>query len=814
MQSEMQAMPPGGGSLWMPDDGVLDRAAGARPGEACAPRGWGQRRLLRCLSAEGALGVSLPEVCDAVRAAFGATGAFVFIDDPRAPEGVRFAASGLGAAAASALLRTYVATGGVEPAAGAMRVPIATGRASYGSLFVFGGAGEAFGEDDRIFLLDIGTLIARRHEGDRLAALPACPLGYEENRRDCIYQARDLAESELRFRQLAENINQAIFLMDPGLAKLHYVSPAYETIWGRTRESLYADPWSFAEAIHAEDRARLGDMEEATRRGEWDDEYRVVRLDGSVRWVRSRGFPIRDASGRVFRVAGVAEDVTERRRAQEELCVTARRHRLLFEGSPLPLWVIDIETLRFLDVNEAACRKYGYSRSEFLSMTAADIRPAEDVGRLRAQVSSAPGNERPIGRWHHRLRDGREILVDISVQRLEMDGRRVAFVSPVDVTERVHAEAAVRESEAMLRLILDSTAEAIYGIDREGRCTFANRACAGLLGYEAVDQLIGRDMHALMHHSRTDGSAYPRSECRIFHAFRDCSGVHVDDEVFWRADGTSFPAEFWSYPIRRDGACIGSVVAFVDTSERRRAEEEVRRLNTDLERRVAERTAELRAANEELEAFDYSVAHDLRAPLARVRGFADALLHDEGIALSERGRDHAERIVNAARRMDDLVGDLLRLSLVSREKLRREKVDLRQVAVEVFEALRRTRPERVARLIVPQSLEATGDPMLLRVVMENLLGNAWKFTSKRADARIEVGRDGEAIFVSDNGAGFDAAKAAKLFTPFQRLHSQKDFEGTGIGLAIVHRIVHRHGGEVRAEGGVDRGATFRFTLSR
>ncbi len=363
-------------------------------------------------------------------------------------------------------------------------------------------------------------------------------------------------------------------------------------------------------------------------------------------------------------------------------CPSEQRYRLLFEGNPLPLWVFDLATMRILDVNDAACRKYGYSREEFLRMDARALRPPEEVPRLEACLRREAPGTREFGRWRHRLRDGREIVVEVVAHELRLDGRRAMFVCPVDVTALHEAKAALRE------------------------------------------------------------------------------------------------------------------------------------LNAQLERRVADRTAELEAANRELEAFDYSVAHDLRGPLAAVRGFAEALLLDCGAALGENGRGYVAQIARATDRMDELVGDLLQLSLVSRGQLQREDVDVAQLATEVIAAVRERHPGREVAARVAPGLAANADRRLLRIVLENLLCNAWKFTSRRAEARVEVGASGGALFVADNGAGFDPARAERLFTPFHRLHRQGEFPGTGIGLAIVQRIVQRHGGRVWAEGAPERGATLRFTLSR
>ena len=264
--------------------------------------------------------------------------------------------------------------------------------------------------------------------------------------------------------------------------------------------------------------------------------------------------------------------------------------------------------------------------------------------------------------------------------------------------------------------------------------------------------------------------------------------------------------------------------AFDDMAERlqkRQAEVEqahrqIRSLNQDLERRVAERTSQLEVANQELESFSYSVSHDLRSPLRGIDGFSQALEEDYGDKLDDTGRGHLARVRAAAQRMSELIDDLLKLSQIARAELHWKPVDLSALARTVSGELQRREPQRQVQWEIVDGLSAEGDPRLWRVALENLLGNAWKFTGKRLDAKIEFSRsqlDGQTVFyVRDNGAGFDMAYAMNLFGAFQRLHTVAEFEGTGIGLATVQRIVNRHGGRVWAEGEVDNGATFYFTL--
>jgi signal transduction histidine kinase len=262
------------------------------------------------------------------------------------------------------------------------------------------------------------------------------------------------------------------------------------------------------------------------------------------------------------------------------------------------------------------------------------------------------------------------------------------------------------------------------------------------------------------------------------------------------------------------GMLVTTFNQMLDQIQAQNRELEVSR--ADLERRVDARTRDLAAANKELEAFSYSVSHDLRAPLRAIDGFSKVLLSSHAKSLDDRGRHYLDRVRAATQRMSELIDDLLGLARVGRQELVRREVDVSALAARVAAELARRDTERAVRVEIAPGLCAHADPQLLAIVLENLMGNAWKFTGKAAEARIEVGQDGNgggrAFHVRDNGAGFDMAYADKLFGAFQRLHLDTDFEGTGIGLVTVQRIVTRHGGQIWAEGAVGKGATFYFTL--
>jgi len=269
--------------------------------------------------------------------------------------------------------------------------------------------------------------------------------------------------------------------------------------------------------------------------------------------------------------------------------------------------------------------------------------------------------------------------------------------------------------------------------------------------------------------------------------------------------------------VDRTDLAKGAIWVVQNVDDRKRAEEEVFRLNAELEQRVAERTAQLAAANKELESFSYSVSHDLRAPLRAIDGFSKILLDRYAGKLDAMGRDYLRRVRAGARRMAALIDDLLALSRVTKTEMRRATLDLSELTSSIVAELKQAQPQRQVAVSITPGLIINADPSLMRVAMENLLSNAWKYSGKNSEARIEVGvvqaDHDAAYFVRDNGVGFDMAYADKLFVAFQRLHKSNEFEGTGVGLATVQRIVQRHGGCAWIESAPNQGTTVYFTFA-
>jgi PAS domain S-box-containing protein len=380
-------------------------------------------------------------------------------------------------------------------------------------------------------------------------------------------------------------------------------------------------------------------------------------------------------------------------------------------------------------------------------------------------------------------------------------------------TGQLAAEHAARTGHDQIQSLIDNTSAVIYVRDLAGRYLLVNREYERLFEVRR-ERIVGLTDHDLFPHSMADD--FRTNDLTALAAGRP---IQMEEDAPGNDSAHTYITV--KFPLLdRDGEPYAVCGISTDITDRKRAEEEVRRLNAELEQRVKQRTAELEASTRELDAFAYSVSHDLRAPLRSLDGFSQMLLEDYGETLDETGRDYLHRLRAGAQRMAQLIDDLLDLSRATRVELRRERVDLSGLARTVVGELRAADPGRDVEVTVADHLVASGDPHLIRLVLQNLLSNAWKFTSKRSGARIEVGArdgggqgDGERVFlVRDNGAGFDMRYAGKLFDPFQRLHAAAEFEGTGVGLAIVQRIVRRHGGRVWAESEPDRGAAFWFTL--
>jgi PAS domain S-box-containing protein len=548
-------------------------------------------------------------------------------------------------------------------------------------------------------------------------------------------------------------------------------------------------------------------------------EFEATGLKGTRRRLETRAVPLRDASGRVTALLGITRDVTERRRMEDALRESEERFRAAFEQAAVGMAIRDVDPRRprWLRVNQKLCDILGYSREELLQLTSVDITPPEDrelavdynEQLLRGELTSYTREKRYV------RKDGRVIWANISLSAVRgADGRPTHVISVIeDITGRREAAAAEERERELLRTVIDNVPHHIHVKDREGRYLLVNAADLRWRGVGDAREVLGRSTMEF----------YPPDVARRYLAldqevFR--TGRPIVDLEQFLDNGRGERGWFLTSKLPlldREGRPEAVVTINRDITELRARAEEAQRFNVELERRVAERTRQLEAANRELESFAYSVSHDLRAPLRSVEGFSQALMEDCAERLDETGRDYLRRVRGAARRMSELIDDLLMLSRMTQADMRSETVDLSALAAEIVQELRGQHPRRRVEVAIAPGIAARGDAGLLRVALHNLLANAWKFSSGRDDALVEFGaaeREGRTVhFVRDNGVGFDMRYAERLFGAFQRLHAEHEFPGTGVGLATVRRIVRRHGGEVWAESAPGRGATFFFTLA-
>jgi len=543
------------------------------------------------------------------------------------------------------------------------------------------------------------------------------------------------------------------------------------------------------------------------------------RVPGTGRsgWSQHTCAPFRDARGEVVGAIAIVHEITQSRQAAIDLQEREERLRTQFKLASEGIITHDFQG-NLIEVNEAFARMHGYAPAEMRRMNLNQLDRPGTFEMLRERLPHLLAGESLTFEVEHLRKDGRAIPLEVSTSLVTAGGRSVILAFHRDITERHRVEAELLRERNFTRALLDSMVEGVVACDERGDLVLFNRTSREWHGMDLlkVPQEQWGACYGLF--EEDGGTPLAPESIALARALRG--------EVVRNAPPTSIRAQ--GQPLRlmtsnaspildADGRVLGAVSVQHDVTAQRQSAEAMSRLLETLEARVQERTARLESANAELDAFSYSVSHDLRAPLRSIDGFSEALQEELGEACSPEVQFLLQRVRGGTRRMGQLIHDLLLLSRAGRGELVRQRLDLSAMAQSILDALGREDASRPRTIQVEPGLTASGDPGLVRSILENLLGNAWKYTSKVASRRIEVFREPQpdgvpAFCVQDNGAGFDMEYAGKLFQAFQRLHSTEEFEGTGIGLAIVQRIVHRHGGRVWARGEAGQGAAFRFTL--
>lgn len=512
-------------------------------------------------------------------------------------------------------------------------------------------------------------------------------------------------------------------------------------------------------------------------------------------------------------------DITDRKQAEEALRRSEARKSAILETALDAIVTFDQQG-KIIEWNPAAAQVFGYSRELALGRTLGDLMtPAasEELARKGLARYLQTGRGRLLGQRMEVMAlraNGAEFPVEVTITHIA-DGEQRVFTSFIrDITERRRTEEALRKSEERFRLLVEGVEDyAIYMLDTHGRVTTWNVGAERIHGFRA-QEIIGRRFHRFYTAEDID-----RKKPDQALAVATAEGRYQDEHWLVRKNGAQFWASLVITALRdENGKLTGFSSIARDVTKRKQAEDEIRRLNGALQHQVQERTTELQAAYAEMEAFSYSISHDLRAPLIHIAGFVEMLKSDLGPKLDERSRRHLETICSSTEHMGRMIADLLALSRIARAEMHKVRVNVGDIVRDVQREVAAGLQNRQVTWTVNDLPEVTADPILLRQALMNIVVNALKFTRQRTDARLEFGTmpsDTEDIFyLRDNGVGFDMKYAGKLFGVFQRLHPATEFEGTGIGLAKTRRIILRHGGRVWAESTPGEGAVFYIALPR
>ncbi len=617
-----------------------------------------------------------------------------------------------------------------------------------------------------------------------------------------------LRESEEHYRIFIENLPIGVYRTTPGpKGKYLIVNSYFLRMFGYSSFEDLAEKASVSDAyVNPAERKNFSDN--LLAKGRVDRvELRLKRSDGTPLWGAVTASLAYDKNGEAY-FDCVIEDITERKQAE----MTATHFGHVLDASLNEIYIFDANTFHFIQANQGAQKNLGYSMMELQNLTPMDLKPEftwESFAKLVAPLLDGEQDQIQFETFHRR-KDGSTYPVEVHLQLSTYGTNRVFVAVVLNMTERKQVEAKLQASEARYRAVIESQVDLISRYLPDTTLTFVNDAYCHFFG-KAREELLGEsylfmiapEYREVVRKETEDLAKNPRPL--------------VGEYVNYRYDGQERWIQ-WAVQCIGDenGRTVEIQAVGRDITERKLAEQEISRLNEALEQRVIERTAQLEAANKELEAFSYSVSHDLRAPLRAVDGFSRILLEDHASQLPEEINRLLKIIRENTQQMGKLIDDLLAFSRLNRQPLNKQIVNNMDLVHQVLKTLQGDLEGRQVEIEIGDLPGCQGDPTLLRQVWMNLLSNALKFTRERDVAHIEIGceeRDQEQVFfVKDNGVGFDMQYAHKLFGVFQRLHRADKFEGTGVGLAIVQRIIHRHGGRVWTEAEPNVGAGFYFVI--
>lgn len=517
--------------------------------------------------------------------------------------------------------------------------------------------------------------------------------------------------------------------------------------------------------------------------------------------------PLRDAGGVIIGLTGATLDITGRKQAEAALSESEAKFRTVFGSAGDGMFVLDLESRKFVMSNAACSRMLGFTPEEFRNLGVPDLHLQEDLPFISEQIEKFfKGEESVRGDVRFKRRDGSTFFTDLNSALIPLGDRKGVLVAFRDITDRKRVEENLRRTATVVR---DSN-DAITIQDFEGRITAWNRGAELMYGYSEEEALLANIERLTAPDKVEEQKDFVR---------RLVAGEAITAFETQRVTKDGRVLDVWMTVTKLlddAGQPMGLASTERDITERKRTEVEIRTLNADLEQRVVQRTAQLEISNKELEAFAYSVSHDLRAPLRAIDGFSCIIVEDYADKMDAEGIRLLNVVGASAQKMDQLITDLLTLSRVTRRKVQPSRIDMTVMVQSIYNEIAPPEVQERFEFSLTPLPEAAGDPILIRQAWTNLLSNAIKFTMPRDERRIEIGgraENGTNVYsVKDSGVGFNPKYTHKLFGTFQRLHKTEEFDGTGIGLAIVRRVIHRHGGRVWAEGQVNQGATFYFAL--
>ncbi len=613
-----------------------------------------------------------------------------------------------------------------------------------------------------------------------------------------VHVARDITERKHaeEIRMESENrLNRAQELSHLGSWELNLItnqltwSDEVYRIFGMQPQEFDATYEAFLQSVHPDDRAAVdAAYSESLREGRdiYEIEHRVARKNGEIRVVFEKCEHIRNKSGKVIRSMGMVQDITERKHAEAELTRLAS----FPEKNPNPIVEINLT-----------------GKIQYLNPISKKVFPDLETKQFNHQFLKGIKYLVPELQKKGKTPIVREIKNNNTYYHQTIiyipENQRIR-VYATDITDRKRAEETLRNSEEKYRGIVENTSNVIMVTQPDGIISYLSPSCKEVIGY-LPKELVGTNP-VIFHPDDVQ-----KVQHALTRALKGEKGSGFEYRILTKQGNIRWVSHSWS-PIIIDNKIQSIVSVIEDITNRKETENNIKELNENL----IHQAIDLAAANKELEAFSYSVSHDLRAPLRSIDGFSQALMEDYTDVLDEQGKEYLKRVQKATQRMGQLIDDMLKLSRLTRAEMTINTVDLSETATAIMERFEKEEPTRKVEFSKQDNLLATGDPNLLNILLENLLGNAWKFTKKRKRAVIEFGKiqqEQETVFfIRDNGAGFDMKYVDKIFIPFQRLHDDIDYPGTGIGLGIVSRIIHRHGGRIWAEAEENKGATFYFTL--